>query len=62
MLPEDEVYVKLWAEFVDGQVLSVQAHVGEQVQLMSETTSAAIHHYKGYIVVDYLQLLVLKAK
>ena len=33
--PEDEIRVKVSAEGVDGEVLSVQAHVGEEVQLVT---------------------------
>ena len=32
--PEDEIRVKVSAEGVDGEVLSVQAHVGEEVELV----------------------------
>ena len=32
--PEDEVRVKVAAEVVNGEILSVQAHVGEEVELV----------------------------
>ena len=34
-IPENEVWVKMVAEIVDGKILSVQTHVGEEVQLMT---------------------------
>ena len=33
--PEDEVGVEVAAEVVDGEVLAVQAHVGEEVELVA---------------------------
>ena len=34
-IPENEVRVKMIAEIVDGKILSVQTHVGEEVQLVT---------------------------
>ena len=35
--PEYEVDIQLGGEFVDGQILAVQAHIGEEIQLMPES-------------------------
>lgn len=35
-LPEDKINVQLTRKRVDGKILSVQTHMGEQIQLMSK--------------------------